>query len=214
MVFPEHKAKQMLSKHGINVVPTEKIDSIMNLEASAEYFGFPVVLKLSSALYSHKTEVGGVIVGLKNYEELEKAYVRLEKLRKDLDPEADIIIEPMIKQGIEFFVGVKRHENFGLVMTFGLGGIFLELVKDVSFRLLPASLPDYAEMVTELKSWAKIESGFRDFPPVKLKDLVEVLDQVGNFAIQEPGIVEMDLNPITYSDGRYLVVDARIVKAD
>ncbi|HDM78696.1 MAG TPA: hypothetical protein ENG51_19880 [Deltaproteobacteria bacterium] len=212
MVFPEHEAKLMLRESGIDVVPTEKIDSIMNLEASAEYFGFPVVLKLSSSKYTHKTEIGGVIIGLENYEELERAYVKLDKLRRELDPEASVIIEPMIKPGFEFFIGVQRHENFDHVLSFGLGGVFLELIRDVSFRLLPASHADYTEMVEELKSWPKLRDGFRDFPPVNVNELVRMLDEVGNFAIRETGLQEMDLNPITYTDGKFLVVDARIVK--
>ncbi len=212
MVIPEHEAKVLLSEYGIEIVPTEKVESITNLKASAEYFGFPVVLKFSSSRYSHKSDVGGVILGLNNYEELEKAYVKLDNLRKRLDPDAAIIMEPMIAEGIEFFVGVQRHRNFGLVMNFGLGGIFLELVKDVSFRLLPASVSDYDEMISELKCWPKLEKGFRNLPPADKEKLLRMLKQIDSFAVNEKGLKEMDLNPITFVDGRFQVVDARIVK--
>ncbi len=212
MVLPEHDAKNLLSNSGIEVVPTEKVDSLANLEASGKYFGFPLVLKLSSSRYSHKTEIGGVILGIDNYPDLEKAYVRLETLRDRLDPDAAIVIEPMIEGGLEFFVGVQRHENFGIVMSFGLGGIFLELVKDVSFRLLPALSHDYREMVAELKCWPELSTGFRHYPPLDRESVVEVLARIGEFAISEPGLVEMDLNPVTYTEGRLVVVDARMVK--
>ena len=212
MVLPEHEAKNLLSNNGIEVVPTEKVDSLTNLEASGKYFGFPLVLKLSSSRYPHKTEIGGVILGIDNYRDLEKAYLRLETLRERLDPDAAIVIEPMIEGGLEFFVGVQRHKNFGLVMSFGLGGIFLELVKDVSFRLLPALSHDYLEMVAELKCWPKLSRGFRQYPPLDRESVVEVLARIADFAVSEPDLVEMDLNPIIYTEGRLVVVDARMVK--
>ncbi len=214
MVLPEYEAKHLLSEKGIDVVPAEKIESLTNLEASGEYFGFPVVLKLSSSRYSHKTEIGGVILGIENYNDLEKAYVRLDDIRRRIDPDSSIIIEPMIRDGIEFFAGIKRHRNFGLVISFGLGGIFLELIKDVSFRLIPALSCDYAEMVSELKCWPKLKEGFRGYRPVEIEKVVDVLEKIGEFASAEPDLVEMDLNPITYTDGRFVVVDARIVKRD
>ncbi len=214
MIIPEHEAKILLSDWGIDVVPTERVDSIMNLKANADYFGFPVVLKLSSSRHSHKTEIGGVVLGLDSYEELEKAYVKLDNLKRDIDPSASIIIEPMIEPGVEFFLGIQRHENFGLVLSFGLGGIFLELVRDISFRLLPASWLDLAEMVEELRSWPKLKEGFRNLPPVDMDELLTFLDKIGDFATKQKGLEEMDLNPVSYVDGKFVVVDARIVKKE
>ena len=214
MILPEHEAKKVLSEAGIPVVPVATITSLQEAYSHAEAMQYPVALKISSSLYTHKSDVGAVLLNLQNREELEEGFARLEKLQAELDPKAAILLEPMVSPGVEFFIGVERRHDFGLVISFGLGGIWLELVQDVAFRLLPASRGDLKEMVNELKSMKKLREGFRYFPPVPEDQLLDLMSDISEFAIHHPELTEMDLNPVVIHLERAVVVDARIVLAD
>jgi succinyl-CoA synthetase beta subunit len=214
MILAEQGAKELLGHKGIPVIPVQSVPSLEAAQTQAQAMGFPVVLKLSSARHSHKTEVGGVRLNLRNAAELESAFGDLARLREALDPAAAIIVEPMAAAAAEFFVGVQRHPDFGWVMTFGLGGIWLELMQDVSFRLLPASRKDFQEMLDELRSWPQLRKGFRHLPAVGVESLLDLMQLVAAFALEYPGLEEMDLNPVMAYADRALVVDARMVLSD
>jgi acyl-CoA synthetase (NDP forming) len=172
-----------------------------------------VALKFASPAFTHKTEIGGVRLNLRQPSEIEEAFGHLQKLRQDLDPSAAIILEPMAPTGVELFIGYQRHPAFGPVLSLGLGGIWLELVRDVSFRLLPATRQDFAAMLAELKSWPKLRAGFRHLPPLSDGIVVDLVERIAVFVLAHPEIAEMDLNPVTAYSDRALVVDARIVHA-
>lgn len=211
MILAEHEAKELLDKARIAVVPTRLVDSLEEAENESQKIGYPVVMKLSSGRFSHKTDIGGVFLNIQDKQELEKSYAKLTKLRDKLDKQAGVIVEPMAPAGAEFFIGIQRHESFGPVMSMGLGGVWLELLKDVTFRLLPATRSDYREMLTELKAWPKLKTGFRNLPPVDLENMLQLMERIGDFILQREDILEMDLNPIMAYADRALVVDARMV---
>jgi len=210
MILPEHEAKQLLQKAQIPVAPTTLIDSMEDARAQAREIGYPVVLKLSTSRFSHKTDVGGVLLNINDDEALHRAFTELSQLRERLDPAAAIIIEPMASPGVELFIGFQRHPGFGPVISLGLGGVWLELVKDVAFRLLPAERYDFQEMLTELKSWSKLRAGFRHLPAVNADKVVDLIESIATFALEQPDVQEMDLNPVMVYPDHALVVDARI----
>lgn len=211
MILPEHESNRMLANAGVPVVPMRIAESIEEGRREAESLGFPLVLKLSSRTYTHKTEIGGVIVGIATDRDLEEGFNKLDDLRERLDPRAKIILEPMVSSGIEFFVGFQAHPQFGPVISMGLGGTSLELIQDVSFRLLPARRSDYREMLGELKCWPKLQKGFRNLPPINEWSVIELLDQVAAFALSRQDLKELDLNPVIFRQDGAMVVDARIV---
>jgi succinyl-CoA synthetase beta subunit len=211
MILAEHDAKNLLMEASIPVIAVRSIRSLDHALMEAADTGYPVVLKISSSLHTHKTEVGGVILNIRNPEELQSAYASLDEIRNRLDPEAAIIMEEMAPPAAELFVGVQRHPAFGPVISMGMGGIWLELFQDVSFRLLPATRGDFREMATELKCWPKLVHGFRHLPPAGLEPLLSFLGKVGALVSTRPDILEMDLNPIALYPDRAVAVDARIV---
>lgn len=211
MILPEHRANGMLAAAGIPVIPLAVVHSPEEAAKAADALGYPVVLKFSSMLHTHKTEIGGVIPAIPDVSELTEAFLKLESLRGRLDPDAVLILEPMAGPGAEFFVGFQRHAQFGPLLSFGLGGTSLELFRDVAFRLLPARRADCFEMLDELKSWPRIRRGFRNLPPVDAESVVRFLLQAADFVMSRPEIDEMDLNPVIMGAQGPTVVDATLV---
>jgi succinyl-CoA synthetase beta subunit len=211
MILPEHEANALLSGAGIPMIPARTVHSAEEARREAASLGYPVVLKLSSSVHTHKTEIGGVLLNLTGAQQLEDAFGRLRALREQLDPQAIIILEPMAGAGAEFFVGFQCHPQFGPVLSFGLGGISLELFKDVAFRLLPAHAADFREMLSELKSWPKMHRGFRNLPPVDEERVIRLLEQVAAFVLDHPEVRELDLNPVLIGAKDTTVLDATIV---
>jgi acetate---CoA ligase (ADP-forming) subunit beta len=212
MILPEHEAKELLKSANIPVIPTKKIESLEHAEAEINSdMGYPVVLKLSTGRYSHKTEIGGVFLNIQDKPALTKAFKQLARLREELDRQASIIVEPMAPAGAELFIGAQRHQSFGPVISFGVGGVWLELFKDVTFRLLPAKRSDLQEMLSELKTWPKLRAGFRNLPPANPEHVIDLLGHLADFFLQREDFLEIDLNPIMAYPDHSLVVDARIV---
>lgn len=211
MIVAEYEAKDILEQSGIPVVPARDAATVERAAEEANHLGYPVALKLSGSLYVHKTEVGGVLLNIEDDRELERAFQRLQGIRERLDPSARIIVEPMAPPGAEFFIGIQRHPSFGLLISFGTGGIWLELIKDVSFRLLPATRGDLLEMFQELRSWPRLRQGFRHLPPVNPEPLVDIMEQIGSMSLEWPVLMEMDLNPVIAGPEGAVVADARIV---
>ncbi len=214
MILAEHEALQWLKEGGLPAVPARTVASLDAARTEARRLGYPVVLKLSSTRHTHKTEIGGVLLNLKDEADLADAYGRLEALRAAKDPTAKILLEPMAPRGIECFVGVQHHPQFGPVISTGLGGVWLELFSDVAFRLIPARTGDFLEMVRELQCWAKLEKGFRDLPALDPHRVARLLNDVADFVLQRPTIQELDLNPVIFTARESVVVDATIVVAD
>lgn len=185
------------------------VDEAATLEAAGK-MGYPVALKVCSAQISHKTDAGGVALGIKDPEGLRQAYGQMMEKVRGLDPLAQVTVEPMAASGIELFVGMTRDLQFGPVLAFGLGGTFLELYNDTTFRLIPLKETDAEDMLKSIKG-AKILKGYRGQPPVKTEAVTGIIMNLSKLVEETPRIKEIDLNPVlAYSDG-VLAVDARII---
>lgn len=212
-LLTEVESKELLSKAGISVVETKLAKSKEEAISISEQLGLPVVLKIASPDIVHKSDVGGVKLGLKTVRQVGKAYEDMMKAMKQKSPQAKIdgvSVQKMARPGVEIIIGMSQDAQFGPVLMFGLGGIFVEILKDVSFRIVPLTKRDAREMIKEIKGYPLLE-GYRGGEPVNIDYLEEMVLKVSDFVEQNPEIKELDLNPIfAYSDGA-VAVDARIV---
>jgi len=212
MFLNEVEAKQMLKKAGISVTETLLATSVEEAVKLSKKVGFPVVLKIVSPDVVHKSDAGGVKVGLKTEAEVEKAYNEILTSVNLKVPGAKITgiaVQHMAPNGTEVIIGMTKDSQFGATLMFGLGGIFVELLKDVSFRVTPVSKLDAAEMIREIKGY-KMLSGFRGQAALDIKALEEMLVKVSEFVEANPQVKELDLNPVfAYPEGA-IAVDARI----
>ncbi len=193
---------KVLKKYKVPTAGFVKVSSAGQLKQAAEKVGFPLVMKIVSEKHSHKTDVGGVAVGLKSPEEVAKAYSRLGKLSKE------VLLQEQTS-GTEVIIGVKRDRVFGPTIMFGMGGVFVEIYKDVSFRLCPVDKKAALGMIEETKA-SKILKGFRGKPAADIGKLAELIVKVSGLAVAEKGLVELDINPVMAGDNA-IAVDARVV---
>ncbi len=212
-VLTEIEAKELLKQAGVRVVDTKLATSGEEAISISQQFGFPVVLKIASPDVVHKSDAGGVKLGLKTSKQVGKAYDDILQAIKKQYPEAKIqgvAVQKMARPGVEVIIGVSKDAQFGPVIMFGLGGILVEILKDVSFRIVPLAQRDAREMIREIKGYPLLE-GYRGQEPVDVANLEELILKVSNFVEQNPEVEELDLNPIfAYSDGA-VAVDARII---
>ncbi|MCJ7785115.1 MAG: acetate--CoA ligase family protein [Desulfobacterales bacterium] len=209
----EIESKVLLSEAGIPVVETKLATSKQEAIAISKKLGFPVVLKIVSPEISHKSDVGGVKLDLKTSKQVEAAYEEILSAVKQKYPHAvidGVSVQKMARPGTEVIVGMTKDAQFGPVLMFGLGGILVELLKDVSFRIVPFEREDAREMIREIKGYPILE-GFRGREPADVSILEEILLKISRFVDDHPEIKELDLNPIfAYKDGA-VTVDARII---
>ena len=212
-ILTEIESKKVFRDAGINTIETRLASSQKEAIALSDQIGFPVVLKVASPDISHKSDAGGVRVGLKNNGEVDKAYEEIMASARQKYPTANIegvSVQSMARPGIEIIIGMFKDSQFGPVLMFGLGGILVEVLKDVSFRIVPLTRRDAREMIKEIKGYSLLE-GYRGQEPANIPFLEDLLLKVSDFVEQTPEIKEIDLNPIfAYKDGA-VVVDARIV---
>ncbi len=201
----EHESKNLLESYGISVNPTFFVKNEEEAIKAAEELGYPVVLKIASRKISHKSDVGGVVLNVKDENELVKAFKKLVSIHEM----EGVTVQKMLKKGIELIVGVSYDEQFGHALMFGMGGELVELYKDISFCVLPASEEEIREMVEDVKVY-KLLKGFRGIKG-DVESIIDLLKKIAKLIGEKPEISEMDLNPVfVYEDG-YSVVDARIV---
>lgn len=214
-VLTVQESKKMLEEEGFPVNPTGFGQNLPEILTIAKKIGFPVAMKVSSEDIIHKSDVGGVVTGIRSESELEEQYEVMQQSIFQKLPNAKIegiIIEKM-ESGVELLIGSTLDPMFGPILAFGLGGIYVEILKDVVFRLIPIEPEDATEMLIEIKA-AKILNGVRGQPPVDKKALVELLIKTSNFIANNPEIEELDLNPVFASEKGVSVVDARIILID
>lgn len=209
----EIEAKQLLHDAGIPVVRTVLATTEAEARTQAESVGYPVVLKIVSPDIVHKSDVGGVKVGLTDAAGVTAAFEEIMANALKAVPDAKITgvaVQNMAPEGIEVIVGMTTDPQFGPVMMFGLGGIMVEVLKDVSFRLVPLTERDATQMIDEINGRVLLE-GIRGKPAIDKAALREAILKVAEFVAQHPEVQELDLNPmIAYPDGA-IAVDARIV---
>jgi len=179
----------------------------------AGQIGFPVVLKIVSPGIIHKSDAGGVKVNLKNSAEVRSAYGKILENAKKYDAAARIegvLVQEMAPQSTEVIVGAIKDPQFGQTLMFGLGGIFVELLKDVTFRIAPLTQEDAREMVTNVKAYPLL-TGYRNTPPSDLDAIITVLLNTSKLVMNNPEIKELDLNPVMAYEKGTKTVDARII---
>lgn len=212
----EIEAKQLLHDAGIPVAMTVLATTEAEARTQAESVGYPVVLKIVSPDIVHKSDVGGVKVGLTDAAGVTAAFEEIMANALQAVPDAKITgvaVQNMAPEGIEVIVGMTTDPQFGPVMMFGLGGIMVEVLKDVSFRLVPLTERDATQMIDEINGSVLLE-GIRGKPPIDKAALREAILKVAEFVAQHPEVQELDLNPmIAYPDGA-IAVDARIVVSE
>jgi acyl-CoA synthetase (NDP forming) len=195
---------EALNKLNIPIAKFELADSLQKAERAQKKFGFPCVLKLVSPKVIHKTEEGGVKVVHDLSELRETANLFLKKGKVLVQEKCD---------GVEMFLGIKNDPSFGPVLLAGIGGIFVEIYKDVSFRVCPISKNDAESMLDELKG-KKLLSGIRGMKPVNRKALIDAMVSVSKLPEQIRGLEELDINPLFSNEKESVAVDARIVLKD
>lgn len=210
----EMEAKDLLEKYGIKFPRREIAKNRNEVASKAKKIGFPLVMKILSPDIIHKTDVGGVILGIKSEEEALRAWDEIMSNVKKKTPKAKIdgvLLEEMISGGYEVIIGGLRDPVFGPVVMFGgLGGIYVELFEDVSFRLAPIDEIEAEEMLKETKGY-KILTGYRGMPKGDVEDLKKLLVKVSEIMAEREDILELDLNPIRVLSDRVVVLDAKII---
>lgn len=212
-VLTEFESKKLLERAGIPVVETRLVRTKRETISVSKEMGFPVVLKIASPDIVHKSDSGGVKLGIANATQASKAYSEIMSSIKQRYPSAIIhglAVQKMAPPGIEVIVGMSKDPQFGPVLMFGLGGILVELLKDVSFRIVPVSKRDAAEMIREIKGYPLLE-GYRGQEPANIDALQDIIVRVSQFVERTPEIKELDLNPIFAYKDKAVSVDARIV---
>ncbi len=209
----EPEAKALLALHDVPVPAEGVAHSADQAVALAGGFSGKAVLKIVSPDILHKSDAGGVRVNLEGREAIESAYAEIVANARCYNPQADIrgvLVSPMARQGMEVIIGTKRDDQFGPVIMFGLGGVLVEILKDVAFRVLPISHLSAEKMIEEIKS-ARLLDGFRGIPACDKKALRKLLVKCSEIIEAYPDIQEMDLNPVISHEKGLSIVDARII---
>jgi acetyl-CoA synthetase (ADP-forming) len=212
-VLLEPEAKEFCSQYGIPVPKSRLVKGLDEAIKAAQEIGFPVVVKIVSEDILHKSDVGCVIVGVRDVKGLKVAYEMVMDNALKFNPRASIrgvLVEEMVPKGVEVAVGGLRDPEFGPAIMFGLGGIFIEVMKDVSFRIAPVSEEEAEEMMKEVKGF-KILQGYRGSEAVDLKSLVKIIVNASKMMVENEEINQLDLNPIIASRQGAKAVDARVI---
>ena len=209
----ETEAKTICAEYGI---PITKFNLAKNEKEAAKYadqIGYPIVLKIVSPDIIHKSDAGGVLVNLKNASDVANGYNKIIENVKKYKADAKIVgvlVQEMAPQSTEVIVGAIKDPQFGQTVMFGLGGIFVELLKDVNFRVAPVTAEDAKEMITQLKAFPLL-NGYRNTQPADIDALVSILCNVSRLIMDNPEIKELDLNPVLAYPKSAKTVDARII---
>jgi acyl-CoA synthetase (NDP forming) len=212
-VLTEFESKRILKQAGISVVETRLAETQKEAVLWSRKIGFPVALKIASPDVIHKSDSGGVKLSLANATEVRKAYDEIIKKTKKAYPGAvihGVSVQKMVRPGTEVIVGTSTDPQFGPVIMFGLGGIFVELLKDVSFRVIPVERRDAEEMIQEIKGYPLLQ-GFRGTEPANISAIVETILNVSRLVEENPQIKELELNPLFAYRDKVVAVDARII---
>ncbi len=212
----EHESKSIVSEYGVSVGDFKIVHSEEEAITYAKSIGFPVVAKLMSPDIIHKTEAGIIKLNLKNEEEVKMAFNEVIENAKKYNPDAKLAgvnIQKMVEGGVvEVIIGGMKDTNFGPVLMFGLGGIFVEIFKDVSYRVCPISTLEANKMIRSIKAFPLLD-GYRGKSKADIDQIVDTIAKCCKMMMENPQIEELDLNPvIVFEKGKgVMVVDARII---
>jgi acyl-CoA synthetase (NDP forming) len=209
----ESAAKRVLAAYGVPVVPERLVRDADEAVDAARGFGWPVVLKVQSADVPHKTEAGGVRLDLRSEDAVREAHAAILASVRAYAPQAridGILVQPMVRRDLELIVGGRRDPLFGPTVVVGLGGVFVELLKDSAVALAPIGLEGARELLDSLRGRALLD-GFRGSAPVDVDRVADVVARVSELLADHPdSIEELDLNPLAVSDGAVVAVDALV----
>jgi acetyl-CoA synthetase (ADP-forming) len=203
----EFESKQVLSSYGIPTTREIEVASEDELGVAANNIGYPLVLKGSSSKIAHKTEKGLIHIDIRNKAECEAAY---REIVERMEPDGRVLVQEMIDGERELVAGMTRDQQFGPCVMFGLGGIFTEILKDVSFRVAPINKKDALDMMMDIRSKMILEA-VRGLKPVDKEALADILIKVGQIGIEHAEIAEIDINPLIIKNNQPVAVDALIV---
>jgi len=209
----EHEAKSICQQYGMSVTRFKVAKDLNEALKYAKEIGYPVVFKIVSPDIIHKSDVGGVIVNIKNEEEAKNAYKKIMENAAKNKPDAKIIgifVQEMAPTGLEVIVGAIKDPQFGHTIMFGLGGIFVEILKDVTFRIAPLTIEDAMEMIREIKGYPLLK-GYRGQPPADENAIIDTIMKTSKLLTDFPQISQLDLNPIFVYERGAKIVDARII---
>jgi len=216
VVLTEVEAKEIMQSAGVPVVETKLAQTKEAALQLSEQIGFPVVAKIVAPDITHKSDAGGVRLNISDRGKMEEAWDDLMANARAAFPDSQIdgvAVQRQAPDGTEIIIGGSQDPQFGPVVMFGLGGVFVEILKDVSFRIVPLSKNDASEMITDIKSY-KVLEGYRGNAAADIEAIQKALVSTSNLLEGNPDIAELDLNPVfAYADG-ILAVDARIILKD
>jgi acetyl-CoA synthetase (ADP-forming) len=209
----ETEAKAICMEYGIPVTAFKLAKNKGEAVEFAGQIGFPMVLKIVSPDIVHKSDAGGVMVNLKSAVEVRSAYGKILENAKKYNAEAKIVgvsVQEMAPQSTEVIVGAIKDSQFGQTLMFGLGGIFVEILKDVTFKIAPITQEEAMDMITGVKAYPLLK-GYRNTPPADIEAIVDVLLRTSKLVMDYPEIKELDLNPVMAYEKGAKTVDARII---
>jgi len=215
-MLSEAQGYELLKKYGIPVPEFSVVRTRQEVSEAADRIGYPLVMKVISPQVIHKSDTGGVVTDILSAADAEQAFDMISHTVKASDPSANIsgiIIEHQEKKGLEILIGGRIDPAFGKIITVGMGGTLVELIRDVSIRVLPVSHADINAMIQELQAYPLIR-GFRNEPARDKEGLIDLIDAVARFFLQSPDVTEFDLNPVFLYEKGTCVVDARIYQTD
>ena len=204
----EHESKQLLAAYEIPITREIVVDDVKDLSKAAEDIGYPLVLKGCASEIAHKTEKDLIRVDIRNEKEARGAFEDIMNTLKGTG--AAVLVQEMVKGQRELVVGLTRDAQFGPCVMFGLGGIFTEILQDISFRVAPIEKRDALEMMGEIKGH-KILEAVRGMEAADLDMLAEILIKVGQIGLDNERIKEIDINPVIISEGKPVAVDALVM---
>jgi len=208
-VLTEFESKELLEEIGIQVPAQKLTSSKEETVKAAEEIGLPVVMKLMAEDIVHKSDTGAVKLNIKTTEDVEKAYEELMNI--PTQKAKKISVQKMADEPItELIIGMTTDPQFGPALMFGIGGILVELLEDVSFRIAPITEYDANEMIHEIKGFPILD-GYRGKPKADIKVIIDTLLKISDLVIKHEEIHEMDLNPVFIYDNGLICVDARII---
>lgn len=201
---------EVLRTWGLPVPDARLIDSAAAAVEAADEIGYPVVLKVQAKGIVHKTDVGGVRLGLTDGKGVEKAYGEIWSACGRPEDGLQVMVQRMVDPGLEVIIGTKNDRQFGQAIMFGLGGVFVEVFEDVTFSLIPVDRHQAVKMICAIQAYQLLE-GYRGSPGVDEGFLADLIVSISDFILQFPSIVEMDLNPVIAHHDGASIVDARIL---
>lgn len=209
----EAEAKQICADYGMSVPSFELARTAEEACNAASKLGFPVVLKIVSKDILHKTDAGGVLLNIKSLSDTGQGFSRILMNAKQYDPKAEIegvLVQKMMPQSTEVIIGGLIDPQFGQTLMFGLGGIFVEILRDVTFRIAPITEQDARQMIHEISAYP-ILKGYRGQSPADEEALVYMMLKASDLVMENPEINQMDLNPVMIYEKGASIVDARML---